>query len=92
MTEPQPATPAQPAQPAGIQGAQLGLGLVDTPAGQRLAVQLIVLLTAAEAKQLAEGIAGIASSMSSSGLVVAIGPITSMQVSGMPQNGQSPSK
>ena len=89
---PQPPSQAVPGLPAAGQMAGLALGLADTPAGQRLAVQVTVLLTAAEAKEVAAGIATIAASMSTSGLVVANGAIASMQVSGVPQNGQSPPK
>ena len=89
----------QPAQPADGQPYQLGIALADTPAGQRLAfvaasgpVNLTLLLTAAEAKQMAKQMADAAASMSSSGLVVANGALASPQVSGMVQNGQSPPK
>ena len=90
MTEPQP----HPGQPH-----QLAIALADTPDGQRLAilaasgpVNVTLLLTAAEAKQMAKQMADTAASMSASGLVVANGAMTSVQVSGMVQNGQSPSK
>ena len=72
--EPAPAQP-QPGQPA--QPDQLGVGLADTPAGQRLAVQVTVLLTADEAKAFAAVVADVASSMSTSGLIIANGGMTS---------------
>ena len=88
MTDPQPEQPYQ-----------LGIALAETPAGQRLAivaasgpVNVTILLTAAEAKQMAKQMADAAASMSSSGLIAATGAMTSAQVSGMVQNGQSPSK
>lgn len=91
MTGPQPqqAQPAQAspaasqpaqAQPQPSQPAQLGVALVDTPAGQRLAVQLTLCLTADEARSFAEGIAGIAASMSTAGLIIANGALHSDQV------------
>ena len=93
MAEPQPASPAD------SQPYQLGIALADTPDGQRLAIvaasgplNLTLLLTAAEAKQMAKQLADTAASMSSSGLIAANGAMTSSQVSGMVQNGQSPSK
>ena len=77
MAEPQPASPAAPAQPY-----QLGIALADTPDGQRLAViaasgpvNLTLLLTADEAKQLARQVTDAAASMSASGLVVANGAL-----------------
>ena len=56
--------------------AQLVTGLVDTPAGQRLAVQVTLLLAADEAKALAAGIANVAASMSTTGLIIANGAMT----------------
>jgi hypothetical protein len=63
MTDPQPS-------PAAAQPAQLAMALVDTPAGQCLAVQLTLMLGADEAKAFGAAVADIASSMSASGLVV----------------------
>ena len=91
MTEPQPEQASQP--------YQLGIALADTPAGQRLAivaasgpVNVTVLLTAAEAKQMAKQMADVAASLSVTGLIAATGALASPQVSGMVQNGQSPPK
>jgi hypothetical protein len=88
MTEPQPDQPYQ-----------LGIALAETPQGQRLAIvaasgplNLTLLLTATEAKQLATQMADAAASMSTTGLIAANGAMASSQVSGMVQNGQSPSK
>lgn len=72
-TQPQPGSQDPPAQPQPAQQAQLGVGLVDTPAGQRLAVQLTICLTADEAKAMAATIAEVAASMSATGLVLANG-------------------
>jgi hypothetical protein len=65
--------------------AQLTTGLIQTPAGQRLALTirtpsttLTVLLQQGDARAWAAGILGAANQMSSSGLIVANG-------SGMPQ-------
>jgi hypothetical protein len=81
QAEPQPpAFPAGPGQAGPAQPVQFALGMAETPAGQRLALvavsgplNLTLLLTAAEAKQLAKQVADAASSMSTSGLVVANG-------------------
>jgi hypothetical protein len=70
----QPGQPAQP--PAASQPAQLALALVDTPAGQRLAVQLTLMLGADEAKAFGAAVTDIAASMSTSGLVVANGVLS----------------
>ena len=93
MAEPQPdSTPDS-------QPYQLGIALADTPQGQRLAivaasgpVNVTILLTAAEAKQMAKQMADAAASLSVTGLIAANGAMTSPQVSGMVQNGQSPPK
>ena len=73
--QPQDSAAASPGQPY-----QLAVALADTPDGQRLAivaatgpVNITLLLTAAEAKQMAKQMADVAASMSSSGLVVANG-------------------
>ena len=50
---------------------QLDAGLADTPAGQRLVVQMTMLLPAADAKKFAEQLTALAGQMSTSGLVVA---------------------
>ena len=80
MTGPQPAQgltqPGQPAQPQAGQQAQLALALVDTPAGQRLAVQLTLMLGADEAKAFGAAVTDAAASMSSTGLVVANGVLS----------------
>ncbi len=58
----------QPERPS-----SLTIGLVDTPAGQRLSVALTLLLDADGAKAFAKAITAAAEGMSSSGLVVANG-------------------
>ena len=80
MPEPQPGQ--APAGQPGSQPGQVGVALAETPAGQRLAilaasgpVNATILLTAAEAKQVAAQIANVTASMSTSGLVVANGAI-----------------
>lgn len=78
-----PGQPGQNPSPGGQgQPPQLATALVDTPDGQRLAaiilagaVQVTTLLTAADAKTWAKALADAAASMSSSGLVVAAGPV-----------------
>jgi hypothetical protein len=62
----------EPQQPA-VEGAQLGLAKVATPQGERLAVQLTMLLDAGQAKAFAAQVAREAESMSASGLVTASG-------------------
>ena len=69
MTSPLP--PDQP-QPA-VEVTQLGLGLADTPAGQRVVLTMSMLLSAADAKKFAEQLTAIAGQMSGTGLVVASG-------------------
>jgi hypothetical protein len=57
-------------------GRQRATALVDTPAGQRLAIQVTLLLTADEAKGLAAAVGSIAASMSTTGLIIANGAMT----------------
>ncbi len=54
-----------------IAATQLGLGLTDTPEGQRVVLTMTMLLTAADAKQFAEQMAAIAGQMSATRLVAA---------------------
>lgn len=51
--------------------AQFGVGVADTPQGQRLVVTMALQLPADAAKQLADAIGKATSGMSSSGIVVA---------------------
>ena len=81
MMPPQPVPPVDPGNHLLAEGpAQLSCTLVETPAGQRLAVTvrttsatLTVLLQAADAKTWAASLAQIAGQMSASGLIVANG-------------------
>ena len=52
---------------------QVSIGVAETPAGQRLAIQVTTLLDAAAAKQLADAIGQAAGSMPSSRIVLANG-------------------
>ena len=57
---------------------QLAVSLVDTPAGQRLALTMTMLLPAGDAKQFSQQLAAVTGLMSRAGLVIANG-------SGVPQ-------
>jgi hypothetical protein len=67
MTQPVPPEMPQPKP----ETAQLSLALVETPAGQRLALTLTMLLPPGDAKALAKGLTDVAAHMSAAGLVVA---------------------
>jgi len=81
MTQPQPVPPVDPGnQLLGETAALLSTALIDTPAGQRLALTirtpsttLTVLLIKADADAWAANLAGTARQMSRSGLIVANG-------------------
>jgi hypothetical protein len=67
--EPPMTTPEQAAEPVPV----LKVELVETPAGQRLAVTLTMLMDAAGAKAYAAAIDSAASKMSATGLMVVEG-------------------
>ncbi len=65
-------TPAEPKPPVPVpEVTQLGIGLAETPNGQRIALTMTMLLTAADAKQFAAQLAEVAGQMSVTRLVVA---------------------
>lgn len=59
--------------PANMQ--QVGFGIVDTPQGQRVALNVITLLDPATAKAVADELGKLAASMSATGLVIAGGTV-----------------
>lgn len=83
MSQPQPIPPVDPAnQLLAETPAQLTTGLIDTPAGQRLALTIrtpsttvTVLLQGADAKTWAAVLTREAATMSQTGLIIANGAV-----------------
>jgi hypothetical protein len=73
--DPPPRPKQAPADEAKPEAAQLGIAKVQTPAGERLAVTLTMFLDPAQARVFAAQVTDAAASLSSSGLVIANGPV-----------------